>query len=182
MRDMTAANLRSAFGGESQAHMRYIIWGDIAGKEGFKNIANLFKAISYAEQIHATNHFNALKDVKGAFLVASGAGFGIGKTVENLDGAMEGEHFEITEMYPAYKEVAKFQNESQAVNSFNFALETEKIHYGLYKMAKEAASKGQDINVEKVSICEVCGYTADGTLPDKCPLCGATKDKFKIFD
>lgn len=30
MRDMTAANLRSAFGGESQAHMRYIIWGNVA--------------------------------------------------------------------------------------------------------------------------------------------------------
>lgn len=42
--------------------------------------------------------------------------------------------------------------------------------------------ESQDINVAQISICEVCGYTADGTLPDKCPLCGATKDKFKIFD
>lgn len=57
MRDMTAANLRSAFGGESQAHMRYIIWGDTAAKEGFKNIANLFKAISYAEQQKINSKF-----------------------------------------------------------------------------------------------------------------------------
>ena len=67
MRDMTAANLRSAFGGESQAHMRYKIWADVAEKEGFCNVASLFEAVSFAEQIHATSHFSVLKDVKGAF-------------------------------------------------------------------------------------------------------------------
>jgi rubrerythrin len=28
-------------------------------------------------------------------------------------------------------------------------------------------------------VCGVCGYVADGALPDECPICGAPKDKFK---
>ena len=60
MHDMTAANLRNAYGGESMAHMRYKIWGERAGKEGFPNVERLFKAIASAETIHAGNHFREL--------------------------------------------------------------------------------------------------------------------------
>jgi len=31
-------------------------------------------------------------------------------------------------------------------------------------------------------VCSVCGYTAEGEAPEKCPICGATKDKFKAVD
>ena len=53
---MTADFLRSAYGGESMANMRYHIWGKMAEKEGFPNIGRLFYAIAYAEEVHATNH------------------------------------------------------------------------------------------------------------------------------
>jgi len=46
----------SAFAGESQAHMRYLHFAEIAEKEGFHNVARLFKA-TFSEQIHATNYF-----------------------------------------------------------------------------------------------------------------------------
>jgi len=87
MHEMTAANLRSAFGGESMAHMRYKVWGDAAEKEGFANVARLFRAISFAEESHARGHFRAMKDVAGAFGVSAGGGFGDGTTSENLAGA-----------------------------------------------------------------------------------------------
>ncbi len=45
---MTADFLRSAYGGECMAHMRYLTWGEVAEKEGFPNIARLFKAIALA--------------------------------------------------------------------------------------------------------------------------------------
>lgn len=41
---MTADFLRSAYGGESMAHMRYLIWGKMATEEGFPNIGKLFEA------------------------------------------------------------------------------------------------------------------------------------------
>ena len=64
MNEMTATNLRSAYGGESQANMRYKVWGARAREEGFPNVARLFEAIAYAEEVHAGNHFHALADEK----------------------------------------------------------------------------------------------------------------------
>ncbi len=29
-------------------------------------------------------------------------------------------------------------------------------------------------------VCSVCGYTTDGSAPDKCPQCGAAKEKFNL--
>ncbi|MBS4534135.1 rubrerythrin family protein [Clostridium sp. D2Q-14] len=181
MNDMTAANLRSAFGGESQAHMRYKVWSDKAEKEGFPNVARLFTAIAYAEEVHASNHFNALGNEEGEFLVASNAGFGVDNTSSHLQWAADGEHFEIHQMYPAYLEVAKMQGEKSAIQSMHYAIEAEKIHEKLYLEAKKAVDKGEDYNVEDIYICDVCGYTAIDGAPDVCPICGARRNKFTAF-
>ena len=57
VREMTETNLRSAFAGESQAHIRYKIFAERAEKSGWPNVARLFTAISLAERIHAGSHF-----------------------------------------------------------------------------------------------------------------------------
>jgi rubrerythrin len=179
--EITAENLRSAFGGESQAYQRYMVWGRKAKKDGFPNVALLFKAIAYAEEVHASNHFEAHDNIEGDFLVASGAGFGLGSTAENLEGAIAGENFEIEQMYPSYHLVAKDQGENNAIQSFHYALEAEKIHAKLYSEAKESVENGDDYDLEYVSICEVCGHTVKDDTPGKCPICGAKKDEFKEF-
>jgi len=178
---MTAGNLRSAYGGESMAYMRYMIWGDKAEAEGFSRVARLFRAIAHAETIHATNHFTELSDEVGPYLVASMAGFGQGSTSQNLEGAIEGETFEIEEMYPAYLETAKSQKERGAVLSFHYALSAEKTHAEMYQRAKDAVDEGRDLELGPVQVCEVCGWTAEGEIPDKCPICAATREKFRKF-
>ena len=180
--EQTAGNLRSAFGGESQAYQRYLVWSEKAEKDGFPNVATLFEAIAYAEHIHASNHFNALSNVEGDYLVASAAGFGIGGTAENLQGAIDGENYEIEQMYPSFHLVAKDQSENDAVRSFHYALAAEKIHSKLYSEAKESVEKGEDYDLEYVSICEVCGHTVKDDTPDKCPICGAPASQFKEFE
>ena len=164
---MTEGNLKAAFAGESQAHMRYLIFAEVAEREGKPNIARLFRAIAYAEQVHAANHLRELGMVKG--------------TPENLAEAIAGETFEVEEMYPAYNKVAELQGEEGAQRSTHYALEAEKIHAQMYTKAKEAAEKGQDIELKTVYICPVCGYTVEGEAPEYCPICGAPRDKFKAF-
>ena len=181
MHPMTAANLRNAHGGESMAHMRYGVWGDKAAKDGFPNTARLFKAIALAETIHASSHFRELGDEAGDFLCASMAVFGLGTTSQNLQGGINGETFEITEMYPVYLESAKFQKEKGAERSFNYALSAEKTHAALFQKAKEAVDAGRDVELGPVHVCSVCGWTHEGELPDTCPICGAKKDKFQTF-
>ncbi len=167
MHTITKENLRSAFSGESQAHMRYLLFADKAEEEGFKNIARLFRAIAFAERVHAGNHLNALN--------------GITLTAENLEVAMEGERFEVSEMYPAYKAVAELQDEKKAVRSMHYALEAEKIHEVLYSEAKEMVKAGKDIDIGEIYICPVCGHTTVGRVPERCPICGVLGDKFKKF-
>lgn len=182
-RDMTIDALKSAFGGESMAHMRYLVFAEIAEREGFKNVARLFKAIAHAEFVHARNHSMELSDLHGGYSVSAGATFGPGNTSKNLELAIMGEEFEVAEMYPVYIEIAKFQGEEGARRSFYWALEAEKIHAELYKKAKEHVDKGEDMPIEgKVWICPVCGHTYVGPEPpDKCPICGAPKEKYKGF-
>lgn len=167
MRPMTEENLKAAFAGESQAHMRYLIFADQAEKEGKRNLARLFRAIAYAEQVHATNHYREL-------------GL-IGDSPSNLQQCIDGETFEVEEMYPAYNKVAEMQGESGAVRSTHYALEAEKIHAGMYKEAKEKADAGKDVEIGKVYICPVCGYTVEVEAPDVCPVCGARHETFKEF-
>ncbi len=178
---MTADFLRSAYGGESMAHMRYLIWADAAEKEKLPKISRLFKAISYAEWTHARNHFVVLKDKVGDNTVPAGAVFGLTNTVENLQGALNGELHEIEQMYPVYLETARFQNEKEAERSFHYAVEAEKQHAELFKKAQKAAKEGNDISSEKFYICPICGHTVENEAPGQCPICGAKKELFKEF-
>ncbi len=178
MNAMTAENLRSAFGGESQAHMRYRIWGDKAKKDGFPIVARLFMATSDAEEVHATLHFKALKNEGGDFLVASGAGFGLGSTSDNLQGAIDGELHEVNQMYPAYIAVAEMQEEKAAISSMRFAIEAEKVHAELFTKAKQAVDAGNDLEAKVVELCPVCGFITLTGEENKCPLCNAKKELF----
>ena len=167
-RKMTRKFLEDAFAGESMAHMKYLIFAEQAEKEGYPNVAKLFRAIAYAEFVHAKNHFVALGK--------------LGKTPENLQEGIDGETYEVDEMYPVFKKVAEFQGEKEALRTTHYALEAEKIHAELYEEAKERVEKGEDFEVKNVYICPVCGYTAVDEAPEYCPVCGAPREKFVVFD
>ena len=166
MQETTERNLKDAFAGESQAHMKYMVFADRAEREGLPNVARLFRAASFSEQIHATNHLKAL---------------GVGKTPENLDAAFGGETFEITSMYPEYMRVAEVDEEKRALTSMHDAMEAEKVHAGLYARAKEAVVGGGDMTTLAIFVCPVCGYTMEGEAPERCPVCGAPGSKFVTF-
>ena len=79
--------LMEAFAGESQANMRYLAFAKQAEKEGYHQVAKLFRVAAEAETVHAQAHLRALK--------------GIRSTAENLKAAIIGETHEFTTMYPA---------------------------------------------------------------------------------
>ena len=164
---MTEKSLQEAFAGESQAHMKYLIFSEKAEKEGFPNVARLLKAVAYAEQVHATNHARQLGIIKG--------------TAENLEADIEAETYEVEEMYPAFLAIAKLQGQKGAEQAMHFALEAEKIHAELYRRAKSEVEGGKDLEIPVIRVCPVCGYTHEGTAPEKCPVCGAPGSTFKEF-
>ena len=164
---MTEASLRAAFAGESQAAEKYLVFAEQAEEDGYPHIAKLFRAISFAETRHARNHLRVLG--------------GVGTTAENLEVAFGGETFEIDEMYPAYREIAKLQRNAQANHSFRYAFKAEMDHKRMYSEARAQALEGADIADAPVSVCLICGHTVIGDVPDKCPVCAAAKEYYRIF-
>jgi rubrerythrin len=160
----TDENLKSAFAGESQANRRYLAFARKAEEEGFTQIAKLFKAAAEAETIHALNHLRITGQIK--------------TTPENLDTAVSGETFEFNEMYPKYIDTAKQEGNKQAAWSFNVANQVEQIHAKLFQKATNALKNKKPMEKTDYYVCSVCGNTVEGEAPDKCPICGAPKEKF----
>ncbi len=161
----TERNLEEAFAGESQASRRYHFFADKAESEGHPQIARLFRAAVEAETVHARNHLTVMG--------------GINSTAENLKGAISGEEYEFTKMYPAFIKQAKAEGNNRAEISFSHANAVEKIHHDLYQKALASLEAGKEPKAEPYFVCQVCGNTVAGEAPEKCPICGAPKSKFK---
>jgi len=158
-------NLKTAFAGESQANRKYLAFAKKADKEGFPQVARIFRAAAEAETVHAHNHLREFGGIKS--------------TKENIRAAIDGEHHEFTKMYPEFLEDAKKEGNKGAERTFNLANEVEKVHHKLYTRALEAVESGKDLEKQDVYICPVCGYTHEGEPPEKCPVCGAVKKVFQ---
>ncbi|HAM49737.1 MAG TPA: rubrerythrin [Nitrospiraceae bacterium] len=161
----TEKDLQEAFAGESQANRKYLAFAKNAEQEGFKQVAKLFRAAAEAETIHAHNHLKEMGGIKS--------------TKENLDEAIHGESYEFQKMYPGMIEDAKAEGNKGALRTFSYANEVEKIHAALYQKALETLGKNPDVDY---AVCQVCGYTAEGEIPDECPVCKAKKQAFKKID
>jgi rubrerythrin len=161
----TIDNLKVAFAGESQANRKYLAFAKKAAEEGFPQIAKLFRAVAAAETVHANNHFRAMDGVKS--------------TAENLEAAIGGENYEVVSMYPPMLAEAEAEGDKRAARSFKWALGVEKIHEALYRKAAEFFGKGKDVPATDYYICPICGYTHEGPLDGKCPVCGTPGEKFE---
>ncbi len=161
----TEKNMQEAFAGESQANRRYLFFAEKADKEEHPQIAKLFRAAAEAETVHARNHFNAMD--------------GIGSTKDNLNAGVIGEHFEFTRMYPRFIEQAGVDQYQRAEVTFEYANQVEEIHYNHFQTVLKALDAGQEPKDEPYFVCQVCGNTVTGEAPEKCPICGVPRDRFK---
>jgi rubrerythrin len=159
----TLDNLKEAFAGESQANQKYRAFARKADREGFRNVAKLFRLTAEAERIHAEGHLGALD--------------GIRSTAENLQAAIDGETHEYTNMYPPMVKQAEADGH-KAKRMFGYAVKAEEVHAKLYAMAKAAVEKGEDLETNEFYICPVCGYIEFGKPINPCPICGAKPEKF----
>ena len=156
-------DLKAAFAGESQANRRYLAFAEAAEKEGYKQIARLFRAAAAAETVHAHSHLRAMGGIKS--------------TAENLQEAINGENYEATKMYPDFIQDAEADGNTRALRSFQHAIEAEKIHENLFSQALETIS--QDAEEYDYYICPVCGHTVARNAPEKCPVCGVKGERFQ---
>jgi len=158
----TNKNLMDAFAGESQANRKYLAYADKAAKEGFEQVARLFRAAAHAETIHAHAHLRLAGKIHD--------------TMANLEDAISGESYEFTKMYPDMIKEAEAEGCKAAASYMKWVNAVEEVHANLYK--KALAAKGQMESVDYY-VCTVCGYTHEGPHDGPCPICGGPA---KVFE
>ena len=165
----TQENLKAAFAGESQANRKYLAYARQADAQGYNGVAKLFRAAAHAETVHAMRELNDMGGVRG--------------TVENLEDAIAGETYEATEMYVQFLKEAQAEGVKTAAKTFAWAKAVEQVHADLYKLALEAARRGEDLKIHGVWVCEKCGHIEFGPeRPEKCRICNHPKEWFRWMD
>ena len=170
----TEKNILTAFAGESQARNRYTFFASKAKSEGFEAIGKIFEETANQEKEHAECLFKMLTD-GGEVQIAAGFPAGkIGSTLENLQAAAYGEHFENTEMYPEFAQTAAkegFPSIAEVLRNIGHA---ERYHEARYRALIEAIEKGTLFKQAKDVMwrCTNCGNWHIGKeAPTVCPAC-----------
>lgn len=165
----TEKNLQEAFSGESQARNKYTYFSEIAAREGYEQLAELFLKTARNEQEHARVWFEELG--------------GLGNTAQNLLHAAEGENYEWTDMYDRFAKDADAEGFPELAEKFRKVAAVEKAHEERYRKLldnvemKKVFEKSDEVMWE----CRVCGHLVIGKkAPDVCPICNNAKSFFEV--
>jgi rubrerythrin len=172
----TLDNLQTAFNGESNAHARYLAFATQADKEGYVQLATLFRAAAKAEEVHAANHGVVIKKM-GATPQAKIETPDVKSTAENVVAAIKGETYERDVMYPDFIKQAKGERNTDALETFNYAKTAEAEHARLYTESKDNLPQ-MKVKGVVFYVCTICGYTTKKVDFEKCPSCFNPKEKY----
>lgn len=182
--EKTIANLQTAIINESNASAKYKVLALVAEREKLKNVAKMFEAASFAEQLHASSQSVWLSLLK-IKLVPEVETPMIQKDIKtNIQIAIQTQTAEFSNVYPSMIEDAKAENQEKAAQSFTFAMEAKKKHVELYAQAlKILTEKKNDKTISNQwYVCPRCGCLFnDITEVETCIICGEMKRSFRKF-
>ncbi len=165
----TYENLMAAFGGESMARNKYTYFASQAQKDGYVQISKIFEETADNEKEHAKLWYKAAE--------------GIGTTAENLITAAEGEHYEWTEMYPGFADVADEEGFKDIATQMRLVADVEQKHEERYRKLAANLKEGKVFEREEEVTwqCINCGYiTVAKKAPAVCPACKHPQAFFQI--
>jgi len=165
----TEKNLAEAFAGESQARNKYTYFAQVAQREGYDQLAEIFLKTARNEQEHARIWFEELGH--------------LGKTSANLLAAADGENYEWTDMYDRFAQEAEEEGFAELAARFRRVAAIEKAHEERYRKLlnniemQQVFAKGEETMWE----CRVCGHLVIGKkAPEVCPVCKYSQSYFEV--
>jgi rubrerythrin len=182
----TAENLMKAFAGESQARMRYTYYAKTAGKEGYRQIEEIFLETAENERMHAKLFYKHLLSALNGEPVHIQAAYPVAldTTVRNLEYAANGENEEWSSLYTGFAATADEEGFPEVARTFRGIATVEKRHEARYrKLLVNITSKLVFKKERKVLWkCRECGFVFEGAeAPDKCPVCDHPQEYFEVF-
>ena len=165
-------NLLKAITGESLARNKYTFYAQEAMKEGLIWIARVFEETADNERVHAKEEFELITEKAEA---ANTLDLPVlGKTLENLRHAAEGEKYEWNTMYPDFEKIARDEDEEKIASLFAMVKTVEAKHEERFTVLANRLEAGTlyQSETEIEWKCLNCGYIHKGSsAPGKCPLC-----------
>lgn len=166
----TEQNLMTAFAGESQARNKYTYYESKAKKDGFQQVAAIFKETAENEKEHAKIWFKLLNNGE------------IPTTIENLKDAANGENYEWTDMYASFAKTAKEEGFDHIAYLFEEVGKIEKEHEERFRKLLDNIESGKVFvkDEPKMWICRNCGHIHYGEkAPEVCPVCSHPQSYFE---
>jgi len=167
----TWANLMAAYAGECQARVKYEYYESKARKDGYEQIADLFKLTSHNEKEHAKIWFKLLHDGE------------VPDTLPNLADAAAGENYEWTDMYANFAAVAREEGFTDIAAKFDAVGRIEREHEERYRKLISNIENGIVFSRDgdTIWICQNCGHVYVGQkAPETCPVCAHPQAYFEI--
>lgn len=126
---VTVRNIESAFAGESMAHIKYLYFARICRAVGDEASARVFEETAAQEVQHAFGHLDLLYPRDEM------------TPARCLEMAIEGETYEYTEMYPAFRHAAVAEGNHAAVAEMEEQIAESKEHAERFQAMLEKAAK-----------------------------------------
>jgi rubrerythrin len=125
----TYQNLEAAFAGESMAHIKYRYFARLARAAGDEATARIFEQTADQEVMHAFGHLDLLYPADQI------------SPARALEIAIEGETYEYTEMYPAFRQAAVDDGNAAAAAELNAQIDESRAHAEQFKAVLDKAAK-----------------------------------------
>jgi rubrerythrin len=125
----TYQNLEAAFAGESMAHIKYRYFARLARAAGDEATARIFEQTADQEVMHAFGHLDLLYPADQI------------SPARALEIAIEGETYEYTEMYPAFRQAAVDDGNAAAAAELDAQIGESRAHAEQFKAVLNKAAK-----------------------------------------
>lgn len=175
----TVKNLQSAYLGEAEATSFYRQCARQAAKEGYPDMARLFRAAAASEEIHRENHLHALRQLGEQVPRPKPSTEAPKSTRENLATSAADERQECRVMYPDYYRTARQENVPAAMQTFRYARQAERAHAQLFQRAYNRFGKKPATDY---FVCQTCGMTVADAVPAVCPTCRGSGLNYKQIE
>ena len=167
----TEKNLYRTFAGESRANTKYSLYADMANKEGYRWVAEIFNETAANERAHA-------REVYKKYLNK------IGDTQDNLKDAIKDETKESKRLYKEFEEVARKEGFKEIADFYEELQEVEEEHKKRFSLMEQKIENNTMFKSIDSTLwqCMNCGYIHEGKeAPNRCPLCKYPRAYFKQY-
>jgi len=173
----TLRNLAGAYNRELNAHAQFTAWAVQADKEGYGEVASLFRALARAEQIHADS-LQALLKKANAKPVVKILKPVVASTQNNVRAAVFAENELRDVIYPRAVKQAEIDKDKTALDLLTRLKNVEATHARLLAFTSAHLSSLSGSRARAYYVCSDCGYVSDKPNFAKCGICPAPRGKF----